>query len=321
MKQVSKTKKIAFSIALIFLLAFVVKGSFLTKTIQKVQAKETAAGENDISACDGNFGNLYGYIQTEHLGKIYLSTESWNHDHQDETTDVVFYTNYDRQLGVWSGRGWNEKIGWVDFSYDQMHDIVRFEEPGEDYDNGVKDTWGNWRGEADLSDVVYAVANGEFHGEGIDRDDDTGGGDAADSPVGSGKWFFDHVQFQDSPCEQSVNLFIGGTPYYYQKECPVQKENMVIQWTTENIESGTCQSVAGLWDSTSRPDQNTGTTVHANAQVTEDNSPVLFKLRCTGKYSGTDIEGIAVAACGKNGDPNDPENPFIQLIKPILIEA
>src|SRR5690606_10976821 len=59
-------------------------------------------------------GNIYGYLTTETIGNIYLSTESWN-DNETAQTSVEFYVSYDRQLNRWSGRGWNENAGWVDF--------------------------------------------------------------------------------------------------------------------------------------------------------------------------------------------------------------
>ena len=275
-------------------------------------------------SCSGASGNLYGYIDTENLGPVYLSTESWN-DLNGTNTTVNFSVNYDRQMGIWSGRGWaagtsaTGAIGWVDFSYNQINDEVRFVAPGNDYDNNIVDTWGNWTGVVDLSGVVYSNQNGSFQGTGLDSHVDTGGvgSETDDDYVGSGEWTFEQVQFQDPACPQNVNLFLEGTSRLHRSTCDIN--NILIQWTTENVTN--CTATAGLWTlNTPRLDQNTGTTTYANNPVTDANTPVMFKLQCTGAFDNQPVEGIAIASCGVLPTCEGENCPF-NIISPVIIEA
>lgn len=279
----------------------------------------------DGKSCNGTSGNLYGYIDTDNLGRIYLSTESWNDENVGNTTTTNFSVNYDRQMGIWSGRGWaagtnaTGAIGWVDFSYDQVNHKVRFVIPGNDYDNHILYTWGNWNAIVDLSRVNYSSQNGSFQGLGSDSHQDTGGifSDLEDDPIGSSTWTFDHVQFQDPACPEHVNLFLNGTSYLHKNKCDIEKT--LIQWTTENVTN--CTATAGLWTlNTSRPTQNTGTSVHANASITEANTPVIFKLTCTGLSDNQPVVGTAIASCGTL-PPCEGDNCPFNTISPVLIEA
>jgi hypothetical protein len=307
------------------IIVFIVGFTFLSKN---VQAKDEAE-KDTVHSCSGSSGNIYGYIDTENVGPIYLSKESWE-EATGKTTTEEFYVelNHSNPTNLeWSGKGWNESVGWVDFSYNQVDDIARFVEPGEEHDGGCDDgscdKWGGWNGEADLSSLVYSTENGSIIGTGIDRHGDTGGdtSEEEDDYIGSGEWTFSHVQFQDPPCPQDVNLFIGGKKYWYKNECPADI-NIPLQWNSENVHG--CKSVgaSSFWENTDRDTENTGTSVKANGTVTSENSPVIFKLSCVGDFTNTSVDSIVTASCGEGNDPcGEDGEDCINIISPILIEA
>ncbi len=316
MKNILKKNNIllvTFFVVFIVLIGFGIRNDQDT-LIKKVEAEDAQKGGGATQGCIGSSGNLYGYIDTENLGPIYLSTESWNKLSGEASTSVSFYVNYDRQNGVWSGRGWNRQVGWVDFSYDQVNDIVRFQTPGEN-----TAFWGGWNGEVDLSKVVYSAQNGSFRGDGYGAHNNTGGvsSDLEDDYIGSGEWTFDGLVFQDPPCPQNVNLFLDGTSYLYKKDCNISAPT--IQWITEGVHD--CVSVEGLWENRTRSPKNIGTGIKANNDISESNAPVLFKLSCIGNYSGSAVEGVAIASCGGIVPPCEGENCPSEMISPKLIEA
>ena len=271
--------------------------------------------------CKNSSGDLYGYIDTENVGPVYLSRKSFE-DATGETMDDNFYADFDRQTFEWSGKGWNKQVGWVDFSYNKKDHIVRFVAPGEEYDtgcndNGTCDEWGGWNGEADLSDVVYSAQNGSFQGTGIDKHDNTGnsGDDEEEDTVGSGTWTFEHVEFIEPECPETINLYIGCNNYWYDKNCPAELKDVPLQWTSENVAD--CESVegAGFWDLTARDPQNTGTDVTANGTL-DKCELIRFTIKCKGIHSQMDIIDTVTASCGET-----QPDPDTKIISPILIEA
>ena len=282
-------------------------------------------------SCTGNSGNLEGYILTqltedEENSRIYLSKASWDAAHPSDPADTDFYVSYDTEREIWSGRGWNKKVGWVDFNYDQQGRKARFVAPGEEYDrlhdndssNDEPVEWGNWRGVADLSGVRYDVQQGRFVGEAGDVDSQTGEGDE-DEPVGSGEWKFDHVSLIKPECPEQINLLINRRSNYHQKDCPIKEGALTIQWTSEGVHN--CKSIAGPWDLIARPTENTGTNVHNTSEI---DGSASFKMKCVGDYTGTDVIKTAKASCGESTNTNDDEEcegDDCPIIAPKLIEA
>lgn len=283
----------------------------------------------DAESCTGNSGNLEGYIQTQNLGKIYVSKESWDNDHPGNPSDTDFYVRYDTEQGIWSGKGFNEQVGWVDFDYNQQGRKARFVAPNEEYDrlhdsdsnNDEPVRWGNWRGVADLSNVEYDVQHAKFVGTGIDKDPHTGGGDP-DEVVGSGKWNFDNVALIKSSCPEQINLFFNVNGIlrnsYHKSTCPIAEEELTLQWTSEGVHD--CESIAGPWDLIARPDENTGTSVHNTSDI---DGVAYFKLKCIGDYTGNDVIRTAKASCGEStgGTGGQCEGNDCPIIAPKLIEA
>ncbi len=261
----------------------------------------------DAQTCDPNEtpGNLLGYALTENLGPIYMSTESWNQAYPSNQTTVSFYVVYDKQTGLWSGRGWNETVGWVDFSYDVVGKQARFEQPGEAYDNG-SDEWGNWPGVIELgitqeldgeliTPVQYSNNTGGFIGLGLDASLTGGGTNPSDDEyVGAGVVDFSNVQFVNSDCREYVNLFLNDISVLHSTVCPINAPR--IKWTSEGVSN--CQTVEGLWNNPgTRANQNvSGET--ATGTINDTNTPVLFSIKCVGQQSGADVYGRAIASCG-----------------------
>ncbi len=183
---------------------------------------------------------------------------------------------------------------------------------------------GNWKGVVDLSGVRYDVNEGKFVGEGIDKDEHTGEGDR-DEPVGSGKWNFDNVKLIKPSCPEQVNLFfnVNGdlTDVYHKETCPISEGELTLQWKSEGVEDE-CNSIAGPWELITRPNEYTGTGIH-NTSAIDDGELAVFKLRCIGRYSGTDVIGTVKASCGETcidcGPNSDDDDDSI--IAPKLIEA
>ena len=277
--------------------------------------------------CEGSSGNLEGYIETEYLGKIYVSKASWDADHPSNPADVDFYVSYDTERKIWSGRGWNEKAGWVNFDYDQQGRKARFVAPGEEYDrthdsdpnNDEPVEWGNWQGVADLSEVRYSVQDGRFVGYAYDVDEHTGEGDE-DEPVGSGDWNFEKVKLIKPNCPEQLNLLINHKSHYHTSKCPIKAGELTIQWTSKGVHD--CKSTAGPWDLIARPAENTGRNVHNTADI---DRRARFEMKCVGDYTGANVVKTAIASCGE-GEPPCPDckpctGPDCPLIVPKIIEA
>jgi len=294
-------------------------------SLQRASAKEDNGGATE--SCTGTSGNLEGYITTDNVGPIYLSKESWNNDNPSKPSNVDFYVNYDTERKMWSGRGWNEEVGWVNFDYDQQNKLARFIAPGKEYDrthdsdpnNDEPVEWGNWRGIADLSSVYYSVQDGHFMGNARDIDSSTGEGDS-DEPVGSGNWSFENVSLVKPDCPEQINLLVNLKSRYHQKECPIKEKSLIIQWTSEGVHD--CKSIAGPWELISRPIQNTGRNVHNTSDI---EARANFTIQCTGDYTGANVVKTATASCGENGDGGEGDEPCTgpdcPLIVPKLIEA
>lgn len=253
-------------------------------------------------------GNIYGYLTTETLGNIYLSTESWN-DNEAAQTSVEFYVSYDRQLNRWSGRGWNELAGWVDFG--QMNPDNTLNQTAE-FANVKADRlagtfhYGNWNELiTGLGNVRYDENAGQFLGTALNEKITINGGNTnIDDLVGAGEIEFQNVEYQTeiTGCDETVNLFLNGVSTLYKTTCPIAAPK--ITWTSEAVID--CETDAGLWQNpgSRNPENTIGET--ASGAITTANSPELFRIRCMGEGSGSIVYGSAIASCGPITDPNDP---------------
>jgi len=241
-------------------------------------------------------GNLSGYATTENIGRIYMSTESWN-TYETPNTSTSFSVTYDQQTNTWDGRGWNEYVGWVDFN-------IREAELSGPRDNPT--AWGNWYHVVDMSEVTYILDPGEFQGIGTNAEyTSNNGGSSTDDPVGAGDVSFTNVQLDNEPdpgCDEYVDILLNGVNILYKETCNISSPT--ISWTTTDVSN--CVTDGGLW-------QNPGTrgtsgSQTASGSITEANTPVRFKLKCIGNQSGSEVTGIAFASCGPINDDDDDDD-------------
>lgn len=245
-------------------------------------------------------GNLYGYISSNIISTpIYLSTETWNDDplgNGNTASTVDFYVNFDRTTSLWSGRAWNETVGWIEFDIGSLEKKAYVEDALANLD-----AWGYWDGMIDLSNVEYSTNAGGFNGIGISSDLTGDGSDLDDVYVGLGELEFSNVSYIESPCGENINLFLNGTPVLYNATCPISAPT--IKWTSENVSS--CVTDTGPWGTPTgaRATQNT-TGETASAGLSAEGSQI-FRLKCVGDISGASVYGTAIMSCGAGQDPTD----------------
>ena len=255
-------------------------------------------------------GNLYGYAMTDEIGAIYMSTETWNDDPLSEghaTTSEEFFVSYDRQLDLWSGRGWNPHVGWVDFGDINAANITARTAEFESIKNNPA-AWGNWDPLVDLSPVVYETDPGGFEGFATNGDYTIGGGDGSnDDYVGAGNIDFSNVGLQVVPstCDEAVNVLLNGVNILYNESCSISAPT--IQWTSVDVSN--CQTSAGLWSSPGL--RGTTGSETASGSITTGNTPLVFRLKCIGDGSGADVFGTAIASCGTGPDIIDPTTGIV----------
>ncbi|MCA9352997.1 hypothetical protein KC901_02340 [Patescibacteria group bacterium] len=267
-------------------------------------------------------GNLYGYAETEAIGPIYMSTESWNDDPLEighGTTTQEFSVSYNRQTERWDGRGWSPYIGWVDFGQTNSANIIAQTAEFESVLNNP-DAWGNWDPTIDLSPVTYTTDPGGFVGLATNGDYTIGGaGETDDDLVGAGWIDFSNVSIETTAgdCDETVNLILDGVNILYQESCPIGAPE--IQWTSVDVSD--CETDVGLWASPgSRPTQNTSGET-AGGSITESNTPVVFKLKCIGDGSGSEVYGTAIASCGSDCTNDDCVDPTSGVVIPEFKEV
>ena len=284
------------------------------------------------AACNSSTtsGNLYGVIDTEMVGPIYVSTESWNDDPANaaDQTSVNFFVNYDRSTRLWSGRGWNETFGWVDFGYtnpsNTPDEIFEFEHIKDDNNPSNPEQYEDWGGlthEVDVSGISYTTNTGAFSGSTY-HGGYTAGASGDDEIVGGGDITFNNLQYiENTNCNESVDITLNGANILYRQTCPIPEPT--IRWVTQDIVSGSCVTDSGLWNTppTSRADNNPSGE-QASGDITSANTPVTFRLKCEGSDTRADVFGTAVASCGPTGGPGGggPIDPTTGLVIPNYIE-
>jgi hypothetical protein len=250
-------------------------------------------------------GNLYGYLETDEIGYIYLSTETWNDDPLGEghgTTTQQVSVSYDRQANTFSGRGWSPYAGWVDFgevnTSNTTDRIAEFESPKND-----PDSWGNWEPEIDLSGIGYQTDPGGFTGIA------TNGGytyledGTVDEFVGAGDISFENVSIIEPVCTQFVSLTLNGASNVYQNSCPFSG-SVRINWASENVTN--CRVDSGNWnvsENSSVPDEYQSGTNYSFTGTVNAGSPLdTVRIRCTGS-NGQTVTDSATVSCGSTVEP------------------
>jgi hypothetical protein len=277
---------------------------FMTDAIPDVHAQTCSDGDT--------LGNLRGHAQTDNFGKIYMSTESWNDDAAamgHSTTTFEFSVSYNRTLNTWDGFGWSPYAGTVDFGEINSDNITA---RTAEFTDVMGDTaWGNLNPVIDLSEVSYESDPGGFEGRGSHQGYTMINDLEIDQPVGANTVDFSSVRLIKPPCNEAVDLFLSGTSgqrssYIYQDTCPILKPN--ITWNTRDIESGSCVTGVGLWSGGSGVKKNDVDSQGelASDKITNENSPVTFKLICTGAGSDSRVTGTAIAQCGTTEGPINP---------------
>jgi len=262
-------------------------------------------------------GNVFGVIDTELVGPIYVSTDSWNQDpgNASNQTSDTFFVEYDRSIGVWRGRGWNEVFGWVDFGYTTPANtglkIMEFESIKDDNENNGGAAWGGLSHQADLSGVVYVTDNGTFQGTAYHGGYTGGGGE--DEIVGAGDITFDNLQYFENPdCNEYVDITLNNANTLYQSSCPIP--HPTIRWTSENVSN--CETDTGEWDVPGSRSANNTIGEASDDDITAANTPVIFRLRCEGDESGATIFGTAYASCGDASPGTGNINPTSNIVIP-----
>lgn len=285
---------------------------------QPVTAQE-GANEGCEEFISQSSGNLFGYIIASELPSDDQQNYIWMNSEDDPWDGGPSYgVTYDRNTGIFSGRGWNEGLRvWVDFDMGSSDEAQVLDAEGNPI-GGFQ--WGYWDGEIKgLDNLIYSNNQGGLVPQGtqnadIDGDGNTDftytwpydaqyvSGDSQDDViVGMGELSFDEVVFGTSSipneCQEYVDVLANGRSSLHMNECGQEVE---LTWNTQNIAPGSCETVnnGAPWSSQgARPEvelsgENAG-------PITEDNSPVYFTLECTGAISGNQVRGLAQVSCGE----------------------
>ena len=279
---------------------------------------------------DSNIGNLYGYATTSNgIGNIYMSTDSWNDPiHGNPVSTVDFSVSYDRQTETWSGRGWNENVGWVDFGEINAANIPARTAEFESV-KANQAGWGFWNPTIYLENVSYVTDPGEFVGIGYNGDFTSEGDATVEEPVGAGLIDFSNVQIIESPCNEYVDVTLNNVNVLYQSNCPISAPT--IRWATTGVVQDSCEVDAGLWQGgigASKPNNDysgelaTGGTTSINS----GNTPQVFRLKCERQSSpGNYVYGSAFASCGEIADCPPGEtcviDPTTGVVIPVFKEV
>lgn len=285
------------------LTAVLVFGIYSQIPQKQVAAQACAAGQTA--------GNLYGYLETDEMGFIYLSTESWNDDlagEGHEPTSLTFSASYDRQTNRFNGRGWSPYAGWVDFgeinTSNSANQIAEFESmknnPGD---------WGNVTPEINLSSVNYQTDPGGFNGSAF-HGNETSPGDNGNL-YGAGNIDFSNVSIIQPACTQYVSLTLNGASDIYRSSCPVSG-TIQINWASENVAD--CFVDSNNWsaaNNSSLPDEyQNGNNYTFTGNVNDSSPQDTVKIRCLGS-NGQTVTDSATVSCGSTVTPPAGTDGFV----------
>jgi len=280
------------------------------------------------AACSGGdeiqLGKLDGTITItdldgDYYDDIYVSDESWNEAFPSDTTSENFEIVF--RDSVFSGKGWSEDFGWVDFSYGTS-DTGLFTNV-----NTYSDDWGGWTGNIeDLDTIQFKTSDGTWAGQAVaqnltlnDLGQDVYVGVVIDFDITAGNLAF--LSIDDDDCPEYVDLFINGAKNLNRATCPISAPS--IKWTSQNIDSAIdCTASGALWNSgasgfpnkseTNTSGETAGDGIDTTASSGYLATPQTITLTCTGD-SGNKVVGTAVVSCGNTPTP-DTDIPIFQEV-------
>jgi len=276
-------------------------------------------------------GNLFGYLITEKMGNIYLSTESWNDDPAGEghdPTTELFSTSFNRQTNQFNGRGWSPYAGWVDFDTNSSNQIAEFEDI-----KANQSQWGNLTYTIDLSNLFYATDPGGFVGVGKHQQ--------GTSPDDGGNVFggydinFENVSLIEPQCVQFVTLTLDGfTNQVHFDSCPVGGK-VWINWASENVNncvvdsdnwSNAFNAPMSIEENVPNELQNGNSYYYSGFEI-NTNSPQSnpISIKCLG-INGQSETSSAIISCGDNNDDgndngNNDDDEIGSITIPTFIEV
>ncbi|MGB0925145.1 MAG: hypothetical protein ACPGTS_00365 [Minisyncoccia bacterium] len=261
--------------------------------------------------CGTPGSDLMGYIivtnPVDGSDKIYISTDSWNNDpvNSANQTSEIFSVEFDTTTNEWSGQGWMDNIGWIDFGTPNTTDEATI----RDMDNDPM-AWGNANPIIDLGSVSYNNTTDVFVGVGENYGFTGVNDDQYDDEIGLGDLNFDNVSFGVTPCNPSVNVLISGAS----SQCSTGNADVI--WNTRDVNS--CETFGGGW---ANPTSGTAlTTAAPGVNTTESNATInmaanisgsgeLVAITCLSDENGSSVIGQAYLNCTNPIDPNDPSDP------------
>lgn len=235
-----------------------------------------------------NTMDLDGYIEVEKpvggVDRIYVSTQSWNENNPSQTISQNFQISFDTTATAadpWSGRGWMDNIGWINFGPGQIARI-------ESIENDPL-LWGNVNSRIDLGAVQHDGSAG-FTGDGI-HTGLTGGGTnvIVDDHVGLGRLDFRNVHLIESDCTPVIDINITGTS----ATCP--SGSGTISWRGQHVTD--CR-VGDGWNNDFTPGTSLGTDTYNSATVELDSTGTQnVTIVCTSTVDGSVVTGQASFSC------------------------
>ena len=280
-------------------------------------------------SCDAyinqDVNNLLGYIVASDLPSSNQDNHIWVSSKDDPWTGGPNYgVSYDRDLGIFSGRGWNEGLRvWVDFDMGTTDEAQVLDSAGDPI-GGFQ--WGYWNGEIKgVDNTIYSTNQGGFITSGtknadIDNDgtpDGTytwpydaqyvSGSSQNDTPVGMGQLDFSQVVFDTSSanipseCREYVDVLADGKSSKNLSTCSA--DNVTLTWNSKNIDPGSCTTVSngapwvspGARQEVNLSGENSGTITGKS----------IFGIRCLGSITGNQITGNAAVTCGPQSANDD----------------
>ncbi len=269
--------------------------------------KSTVA--QDCSAYENQaIGNLAGYIIATNLPSSGDQNKIWVSSQDDPWDGGPDYgVTYDRNLHLFSGRGWNEGLRvWVDFDFGTS-DQARVLDASATPIGGF--AWGYWQGQIrGLDGLEYSTNNATFVGPNPFNEQCVSGQCDDDTPIGLGELDFANVEFLEeqvpTECQEYIDVTANNSTNLILSSCGT---SVGLKWNSNNVVVGSCHTDDDApWPNPGASVNETNTTPLASDLITTENSPAYFKIICTGLITNTPVTGTAIVSCTDPTDPIDP---------------
>jgi len=254
-----------------------------------------------------NTGNLTGYIIATNLPEdgqnIYVNslTDPWEPDHGYS----VSYVTTENGGGYFTGRGWNETLGWIDFDYGTDDEADALSPDGNF-------AWGGYTGTIEgLQTVVYSTNTGSFSAGEAKDTEYVSGQSQGDVQVGMGLLDFSNVSRAntpsdaDGPCAETIDVLVNGRSSANIGACG---QTATVSWNSKNVSN--CQTAGNApWNSPGS--RGTSSSGENSGLITSGNSGSFFRIQCEGDNTNDIIVGSAQVRCGVDDTcpgPNCPDN-------------